>query len=201
MEEDNNVSESVKDRKMYSLENEIPPSSNSGSSYHEVYKICREYYSELKKLNVNKEINNKLSKEDLIVLNDVINETNSYSSYLMSNGFSFEGAKLNQINLKIINVMIRVLSTSVNTSSSNINDLNKNKIDFLLYPFSLKLSALEIKFHLLFNIQKNYTESEKLLTEIINIENVLQMPRFNIGSSTFFMAIVKFCKIRLHKIN
>lgn len=202
MEEDtcNIHTKSLEDKNSYKIENEIPASSISGSSYDEIYKTCIEYYGELKKLNLNKESKISLSVEDFIVLNDLVTETNSYSSYLILNGYYLEGAILIQLNLKNINSMIKFTRISFKTGF-NEEKINKNKIDTLLYPFSLKLIALELKFHLLFKIQKNYEEAEKLLKDIIKIQDVLQMPKFNIGASTFFMAIVKFCKIIFHKIN
>jgi hypothetical protein len=200
MEDDYIESKNLEDKNIYKIENEIPPSSVSKSSYGDLYKTCTEYHSELKKLNLNKESKLSLSMEDFIVLNDLVIETNSYSSYLILNGYYLEGAKLIQLNLKNINFMIKFTRISFNTGF-NEEKINKNKIDILLYPFSLKLTALELKFYLFFNVQKNYDEAEKLLNEIIKIQNVLQMPKFNTGSSTFFMAIVKFCKIKFHNIN
>ena len=115
-------------------------------------------------------------------------EVNLLSMEMISTGSILEARNLNQICIKIINLLLKILNSNVT------EDQNKNKIVFLFYPFSLKLSALETKFHLLFIIEKNYVESEKLLIEIINIQNTIKISSFNRGSSRFYLAILKFCK-------
>ncbi len=155
------------------------------NSFNEMLKISFECFQELKLILCDKKI---LSKDDIIVLNDIIIEVNSLSIEMISTGSILEARNLNQICIKIINLLLKILNSNV------AEDHNKNKIDYLFYPFSLKLAALEIKFHLLFMIEKNYIESEKLLLEIINIQNAMKMSSFNRGSSRFYLAILKFCK-------
>ena len=53
---------------------------------------------------------------------------------------------------------------------------------------------LETNFQLIFNVENNYKDAGKILDEIMRIQNIVQTPRFNLGCSTFYLAIIKFSK-------
>jgi hypothetical protein len=173
---------------------ELPVTSISENSYRDFYKICKAYYQELKIANSN---NTKLSKDDVIVLNDLIKEMNSYVSILIQNNFTEEGKKLNHLCIKMINELLKIFT---NPSEVYKNRTNENKMNKLLYPFTLKLAALEMKFQINFHFVNNYEESEKTINEVIKVQNILQLQKYHIGCSTFYLAVVKFCKKYLNKI-
>ena len=124
----------------------------------------------------------KFSKNDILVLNDLIKEINTYSNVLMKNNFINESKKLVSLGIKISDNLI---------TNINKNENNKENMKFLLY---LKLSLLENKFNIIFNFDQRYEESEIILLEIINIQNIIQVHKFHLGCSIFYSALIKFCK-------
>lgn len=169
-------------------ETDIPRSISSNKSFKDFYKICKAYYHELRDIHSQ---NENLSKDDIVVLNDLIKEINGYSSLLMKNNFIQEARRLLKICVKIVDFLLKIIN--YNTKEDGTERNSKNSVSALYhYPLSLKLMVLETKFDLHFNVESNYEESEKLLDEIIRIQNIIQMPRFNLGCSIFYLAIIKF---------
>ena len=72
--------------------NEIPKSPSTENSFKDFNKICRAYYNEL--MHISKSNSPNLSKEDIIVIDDLIKEISSYSSDLIKNNFIEEAKKL-----------------------------------------------------------------------------------------------------------
>jgi hypothetical protein len=174
------------------LETQLPNSPTSERSFSDFYKITKAYHKELKNVTSN---NQNLSKDDVIVLNDLVRELNSYINILVRYNFIEEGKVLLLLGIKISDFLLKIFNNLVsNEDKSNLlNNMNsvQNKI---LFPFSLKLLILESKFNLHFNVENNYEESENVLNEIIKIQNIIRLPKFNLGCSTFYMAMIKFCK-------
>jgi hypothetical protein len=185
--------------------NGVPPRSTySENSFKDFLKICKAYYKELKHFNKEatedkeREIKHpqELSKDDMIVLNDLIKEIILYSNLLLKNKFFEETKKMIKIGEKICDVLLKNLNNGkdgqINPQNISQNNIHSLKI---VYPLSLKLQILEIKFDLHFNSQNNFEDAEKILLEIIKIQNILHLPKFNLGCSNFYLAMVKFCKI------
>lgn len=160
-------------------------------SYKDFYKICRAYYKEIKNVNAN---NLKLSKDDVIVINDVIKELNSYTNILLKNDFLNESKKLIKIGLKTTDLLIKLFNNVYRVDSNPADTTPK-----IVYPLSLKLALLETNFHIIFNIENDYEESEQILTEIVNIQNILQLPRYYLGCSKLYMAMLKYFKNYIHE--
>jgi hypothetical protein len=193
------------------INNQIPRSSQSENSFKDFLKICKAYYKELKNLfSISTQDNLILSQDDFIVLNDLIKEVISYTNILVKNSFFDEIKKLIKMGEKICDMLLKILNRGDNLESSlnykqlpnqisnSEKDFNKNYIDsFSLkinYSLSMKLQILEIKFDYLFNSINNYEEAEKVLLEIIKIQNILQLSKFNLACSNFYLAMIKFCK-------
>ncbi len=189
------------------LTNEIPNSLTSNKSYKDFYKICKAYYHELKDYNSK---NRTLVKSDIIVLNDLVKEINTYTLELIKTGSHIEEAKsIIKIGLKITDYLLKILHSYIkseevrnnnsslrsdNTSSNyRKNNTTNNKLSD--YPLSLKLMLLETKFHISFNIELNYNDAEKIIEEVMRIQNIIKASRFNLGCSVFYLGIIKFSKL------
>jgi hypothetical protein len=148
------------------------------------YKLCKSNYKKLKSININ---NESLTKYDIIVLNDLIKEITEYTSEHIKSNQNTKATQFVELNTKIIDVLLLIN----NTNSDNTN--NSKKISYIL---SLKLANLENKFQIYYNEDK-YDEAEKVLLEIINIQEILKLPQYNIANSIFYLAVIKYCKILL----
>src|SRR5689334_833250 len=85
-------------------EAEIPRSISSNKSYKDFYKVCKAYYHELRDINSR---NENISKDDMIVLNDLIKEINGYSTLLMKSNFLEESKKLLKVCIKIVDFLLK----------------------------------------------------------------------------------------------
>ena len=180
----------------------IPKSLISKNTYKDFNKICRAYYNEL--LHISKEPNPSLSKNDVIVIDDLIREIIEYSEQLIQKSFINEGKKLIDIGLVISDFLLKIFGEIINNNKYEgivANRLDEEKISnaFFKYPLSLKLSLLESNFNILFKYEENYVYSEKTLNEIIEIQSFLYYSNYNMASSKFYLGIIKFFNNQLEE--
>jgi hypothetical protein len=163
---------------------QIPCSETSQTSFSSFIKLCKGYYKELKSLANN---NHKLSKTDLVVINDFLKELTHYSGCLLNMSLKDESKLLIIAGIKIVDSLLVIFNTV---------QFDQDPQSLLQYPFSLKLNLLEIRFQILLN-EGIYEEAEKTVEEVMNIQKILKMQRFFIGSSMLYLAIVKFSNFLL----
>ena len=171
---------------------ELPKSSLSDNTYKDFSKICRGYYNEL--IHISKLPSPTLSKEDIIVIDDLIKEIFTYSNELINLNYIKEAKKLVDIGLVIVDFLLKIFGAIPCLSKENTN-----LVDKLSYPLSLKLMLLESNFNILFKYDHNYSNSEKNIEEIMEIQKYLGLPSYNIASSRFYLAILKFYMNDLEK--
>lgn len=166
---------------------QIPKSAQSDNSFKNFCKICRAYENELMHLSKNQ--SPCLSKDDVIVLDDLIKEITGYSSELTKQNYSQYAKLLIEIGLKIVDYLLKIF---------NVINNQKNLHDKLNFPLTLKLILLESYFGIIFKNEKNYYQSEKVIKDIIEIQkDFLALPQFNIACSTFYLGVINFCKHNL----
>lgn len=170
---------------------QIPKSGISDNSFKNFLKICRAYENEL--MHISKSQSPSLSKDDIIVLDDLIKEITAYSGNLVKQNYSQYAKKIIEIGLKMVDYLLKIF---------NVINLQKNLHDRLNFPLTLKLILLESYFGISFKNDKNYFESEKIIKDIIEIQkDFLSLPQFNIACSTFYLGVIKFCKLIPFNIN
>ncbi len=86
------------------------------------------------------------------------------------------------LNTKIIDVLLLIF---------NANDSSNKKLAYIL---NLKLKNLETKFQILFSDDK-IEQAEKTLYEIIDIQDIIKIPKYYLANTTFYLAVIKFCII------
>lgn len=169
---------------MQKKESNIPKSSLSGNTYKDFNKICRAYYDEL--MHISKSTTPALSKNDTLILSDLMNEIVTYSNELINLNFIPEAKKILDIGLVISDFLLKIFGEMNEATSSN------NLVEKLKFPLSLKLLLLETNFNILFRYESDYANCEKHLTEIIEIQIYLQSSNENQSSAKFYMGIVKY---------
>jgi hypothetical protein len=170
----------------------IPFSPHSEKSFKDFVKTSKAYYQELKNLETSLP-NFSLCKDEAIVLNDILKEVKTYSEVLLKNEMIIESKKLIKIGEKTCDLIIKIFSNkSENQDKSRYEKETNNTLACLKWALALKLSILEAKFNIIFNFEHLYDESHNLIQEIYNLQSILNLPKFNIGCSTFFKALVKF---------
>ena len=140
--------------------------------------LCISYSNILSKIYIKN--NNFFSKEDIIIINDIINDIINYSKELLRNNLINESKDI--INLGI----------SITDNFYNIHKKYFKGIKIFILPLKLKLYILEANFNLNFKYIKDYINSENILLKIIDIQKILQLSNFNIGSSYFYLGIIYF---------
>ena len=140
--------------------------------------LCISYSNILSKIYIKN--NNFFSKEDIIIINAIINEIINYSKELLKNNLINESKDI--INLGI----------SITDNFYNIHKKYFKGIKIFILPLKLKLYILEANFNLNFKYIKDYINSENILLKIIDIQKILQLSNFNIGSSYFYLGIIYF---------
>ena len=164
----------------------IPKSSLSRNTYKDFNKICRAYYDEL--MHLSKSDSPSLSKNDILILNDLINEIVTYTNELIKLNFIQEAKKILDIGLVISDFLLKVFGEMFESQNTNKNNL----VEKLKFPLSLKLLLLEANFNIIYKYEKDYINCEKNLSEIIEIQLYLQSSNENISSSKFYMGIIKY---------
>ena len=168
--------------------NDIPKSSRSQNTYKDFNKICRAYYDEL--MHISKSDSPSLSKKDIIILNDVIHEIVDYSNELLAKHFIQEAKKILDIGLVISDFFLKIFGEMSEQGNNNSN--NSKLSDKLKYPLSLKLLLLKANFKILINYENDYSNGEKNLNEIIEIQLYLKSSNYHLASSKFHMAKIKY---------
>ena len=163
---------------------EIPKSPFTNNTYKDFYKICRAYYNEL--MHISKSNNPTLSKDDIIVIDDLIKEIFKYSNDLTKINLIQEAKNIIDIGLVISDFQLKIFGEL----KSMLKDEN-NLIEKLYYPLSLKLILLEANFNILYKYEKNYLDGEKNLEEIMDVQKYLKLPNYNFACSKFYYAILK----------
>jgi hypothetical protein len=172
----------------------IPFSPHSEKSFKDFVKTSKAYYQELKNLESSLP-NFSLSKDEVIVLNDILKEVKIYSEVLLKNEIIIESKKLIKIGEKTCDLIIKIFSNKSENHDKDKSRYEKetnNTLACLKWALALKLSILEVKFNIIFNFEHLYDESHNLIEEIYNLQSILNLPKFNLGCSTFFKALMKF---------
>jgi len=166
----------------------IPKSSKSNNTYRDFNKICRGYYDEL--MHVSKSDIPSLSQKDILVINDLIHEIVVYSNELINSNYIQHAKKIIDIGLVISDFFLKIFGGMAELS--NIYKSNDSKLtEILKYPLSLKLSLLKANFNILINYENDYSNGEKNLNEIIEIQLYLKSSEYHLAISKFHMAKIK----------
>ena len=163
---------------------EIPKSPFTNNTYKDFYKICRAYYNEL--MHISKSNNPTLSKDDIIVIDDLIKEIYKYSTDLTKINLIQEAKNIIDIGLVISDFQLKIFG-----ELKSIQKDSENLVEKLYYPLSLKLILLEANFNILYKYEKNYLDGEKNLEEIMDVQKYLKLPNYNFACSKFYYAILK----------
>jgi hypothetical protein len=107
------------------IENEKKPpkSTKSQNTFKDFHKICRAYYDELMHLSKNK--SPSLSKKDIIILADVIDEIVIYSKELLDSNFIIEAKKILDIGLVISDFLLKIFEKMVEAYNNKIKKEEK----------------------------------------------------------------------------
>ena len=178
-------------------EKNLPISEKSKNTFKDFLKICRAYYNEL--LHLSKTKNPSLSKNDIIILADVIDEIITYSSDLLNLNFISSPKKLIETGLVISDFLLSIFQKMAEEYNTNMKNNNKENTNInnglnekMRYPFSLKLKLLKLHFKILIEKDKDYINAEKNLKEIIDIQFFLKSSNYNLASSKFWLAKIEY---------
>ena len=176
-----------------------PKSSKSRNTFKDFFKICRAYYDELMHISKNKEPS--LSKKDIIILSDVIDEIVTYSNELIESNFIKQAKNLLDIGLVTSDFLLKIFEKMVEeyqakakkeNNKENLYIVNHSLSEKLRYPLSLKLRLMKLNFKILINNDKDYPNAEKNLKEIIEIQTYLKASNYNLASSKFWLAKIEY---------
>lgn len=165
------------------------PKSPSNNTFKDFNKICRAYYDEL--MHISKSEKPSLSEIDTLVINDLIHEIENYSNILLNNNYVQPAKKIIDIGLVITDFFLKIFG-GMSELSNNYKVYDSKLTDILKYPLSLKLLLLKANFNILINYEKDYDNGEKNLNEIIEIQLYLKSSSYNLASSKFHMAKIKY---------
>jgi tetratricopeptide (TPR) repeat protein len=145
-------------------------------------------------MHISKSNNPTLSKDDIIVIDDLIKEIYKYSTDLTKINLIQEAKNIIDIGLVISDFQLKIFG-----ELKSIQKDNENLIEKLYYPLSLKLILLEANFNILYKYEKNYLDGEKNLEEILEVQKYLKLPNYNIACSQFYYSILKYLNNDLEK--
>ena len=178
-------------------EKNLPISEKSKNTFKDFLKICRAYYNEL--LHISKTDNPSLSKNDIMILADLLDEIVIYSTELVNLNFISSPKKLLETGLVIsdflLNIFQKMADEYNNTMKNNSkeNTSTKNTLnEKMKYPLSLKLRLLKLHFKILLEKDKDYISAEKNLKEIIEIQVMIKASNYNLASSKFWLAKIEY---------
>ena len=183
------------------IEKNLPISEKSKNTFKDFYKICRAYYNEL--LHISKTDNPSLSRNDILILADLIDEIITYSTELLNLNFISSPKKLLETGLVISDFLLTIFQKMAdeynNTMKNNSKDKDKENTNSkktlnekMKYPFSLKLKLLKLHFKILLEKDKDYISAEKNLKEIIEIQTMIKASNYNLASSKFWLAKIEY---------
>ena len=177
------------------IEKNLPISEKSKNTFKDFYKICRAYYNEL--LHISKTDNPSLSRNDILILADLIDEIITYSTELLNLNFISSPKKLLETGLVISDFLLTIfqkMADEYNIKDKDKENTNSKKTlnEKMKYPFSLKLKLLKLHFKILLEKDKDYISAEKNLKEIIEIQNMIKASNYNLASSKFWLAKIEY---------
>ena len=177
------------------IEKNLPISEKSKNTFKDFYKICRAYYNEL--LHISKTDNLSLSRNDILILADLIDEIITYSTELLNLNFISSPKKLLETGLVISDFLLTIfqkMADEYNIKDKDKENTNSKKTlnEKMKYPFSLKLKLLKLHFKILLEKDKDYISAEKNLKEIIEIQTMIKASNYNLASSKFWLAKIEY---------
>ena len=159
------------------------------TTYNELTFAIDDYIKELKKINLPLPTSSAISKEDVIVVYDIIKEVIDSIEEFVKSDLIEEAKSIIDQSLLLLNEYEIVLN-ALPIIKEKMN--KKNKIDKSILAKQLRLALLEHKCNIVLLIEVNYEESDRVIKEIIEMQNELQLPPKCLNKYLYYMAIVKF---------
>ena len=173
-----------------------PGTKNNNSEHDDIYTTYNDlsyaiddYIKELKKINLPLSTSSTISKEDVIVIYDIIKEVIDSIEELVKSELIEEAKSIIDKALLLLNEYETALN-ALPIIKEKMN--NNNKIDKSILAKQLRLALLEHKCNIVLLIETNYEESDRVVKEIIEMQNELQLPPKCLNKYLYYMAIVKF---------
>ena len=173
-----------------------PETKNNNSEHDDIYTTYNDlsyaiddYIKELKKINLPLSTSSAISKEDVIVIYDIIKEVIDSIEELVKSELIEEAKSIIDKALLLLNEYETALN-ALPIIKEEMN--NNNKIDKSILAKQLRLALLEHKCNIVLLIETNYEESDRVVKEIIEMQNELQLPPKCLNKYLYYMAIVKF---------
>ena len=173
-----------------------PGTKNNNSEHDDIYTTYNDlsyaiddYIKELKKINLPLSTSSAISKEDVIVIYDIIKEVIDSIEELVKSELIEEAKSIIDKALLLLNEYETALK-ALPIIKEKMN--NNNKIDKSILAKQLRLALLEHKCNIVLLIETNYEESDRVVKEIIEMQNELQLPPKCLNKYLYYMAIVKF---------
>ena len=173
-----------------------PGTNNNNSEHDDIYTTYNDlsyaiddYIKELKKINLPLSTSSAISKEDVIVIYDIIKEVIDSIEELVKSELIEEAKSIIDKALLLLNEYETALN-ALPIIKEKMN--NNNKIDKSILAKQLRLALLEHKCNIVLLIETNYEESDRVVKEIIEMQNELQLPPKCLNKYLYYMAIVKF---------
>ena len=174
----------------------LPGTKNNNSEHDDIYTTYNDlsyaiddYIKELKKINLPLSTSSAISKEDVIVIYDIIKEVIDSIEELVKSELIEEAKSIIDKALLLLNEYETALN-ALPIIKEKMN--NNNKIDKSILAKQLRLALLEHKCNIVLLIETNYEESDRVVKEIIEMQNELQLPPKCLNKYLYYMAIVKF---------
>ena len=172
------------DQSTFSIKKDLPQT-RSGLTYDSLIQMNKNYSQALSKLKNDAILSNSqlnISKSDITVLNDLLNENLDYMYILVKKPlFQVEFGNLYSISMSFLD---------------NLRDFNQKEI--LLYQKLQKLKFLEMKFHSLVNkgSGEDLDKAEEILFEIEEIQKepliLRQISLINVASIILYKGMIRF---------
>ena len=173
-----------------------PGTKNNNSEHDDIYTTYNDlsyaiddYIKELKKINLPLSTSSAISKEDVIVIYDIIKEVIDSIEELVKSELIEEAKSIIDKALLLLNEYETALN-ALPIIKEKMN--NNNKLDKSILAKQLRLALLEHKCNIVLLIETNYEESDRVVKEIIEMQNELQLPPKCLNKYLYYMAIVKF---------
>ncbi len=172
------------DQSSLSIKKDLPQS-RTGLTYDSLIEMNKNYSQALSKLKNDAILSNSqlnISKSDIIVLNELLNENLDYMNILVKKPlYQIEFGNLYSISMSFL---------------ENLRDFNQKEI--LLYQKLQKLKFLEIKFHLLVKkgSDEDLEKAEEILYQIEEIQKepliLRQISLINVASIILYKGMIRF---------
>lgn len=156
-------------------------------SYKELIDIIENYTKEF--ISIQNKPSPPLSKDDILVINDLFQEIILVSQNLQKAELLEESKTILTFSILCAEEFEKVL-LSIPILKEKLK--KKTKIDKSSYIQEIKLILLELKCDVVLKIENNYEESHEILKKIIEIQKILDIPSINFSQTLYYMSIVKF---------